>query len=53
MLVIHPTGSGKALIVYQVGASMIKVNTLFVSPLLALASDQTLNLKCIWFEVCD
>ena len=44
MLAIRPTGGGKSLI-YQVGASMIKGITLFVSPLLALASDQMRNLK--------
>ena len=44
MLVIRPTGGGKSLI-YQVAATMIKGITLFISPLLALASDQTRNLK--------
>jgi len=44
MLVILPTGGGKSLI-YQVAATMIKGITLFISPLLALASDQTQNLK--------
>ena len=44
MLVIRPTGGGKSLI-YQVAANMIKGITLFISPLLALASDQTQNLK--------
>ena len=40
MLVIRPTGGGKSLI-YQVAATMIKGITLFISPLLALASEQT------------
>ena len=46
MLVIRPTGSGKYLIYQVLGASMvIQGITLFISPLLALASDQTGNLK--------
>ena len=45
MLVIRPTGSGKSLI-YQVAATMIQGIPLFmISPLLALTSDQTRNLK--------
>ncbi len=44
MLVIRTTGGGKSLI-YQVASTMIKGITLFISPLLALASDQTHNLE--------
>ena len=39
MLVIRPTGGGKSLI-YQVAAIMIQGITIFISPLLVLASDQ-------------
>ena len=44
MLVVRPTGGGKSL-VYQVTASLIKGVTLFISPLLALASDQSRKLQ--------
>ena len=44
MLVIRPTGGSKSLI-YQVAATMTTGIPLFISPLLALASDQTRNSK--------
>ena len=44
MLVVRPTGGGKTL-VYQVAGYMMKGITLFLSPLLALASDQTNKLR--------
>ena len=44
MLVVRPTGGGKTL-VYQVAGYMLKGITLFLSPLLALASDQTNKLR--------
>ncbi len=44
MLIVRPTGGGKTL-VYQVAGYMIKGITLFLSPLLALASDQTRKLR--------
>ena len=40
MLIVRPTGGGKSL-VYQVAGYLMKGITLFISPLLALASDQT------------
>ena len=44
MLVVRPTGGGKTL-VYQVAGYMMKGITLFLSPLLVLASDQTNKLS--------
>jgi superfamily II DNA helicase RecQ len=46
MLIVRPTGGGKTL-VYQVAGYMIKGITLFLSPLLALASDQTRTFRTI------
>jgi superfamily II DNA helicase RecQ len=46
MLVVRPTGGGKSL-VYQVAGYLMKGITLFISPLLALASDQTRKLRMI------
>ena len=43
MLIVRPTGGGKSL-VYQVAGYLMKGITLFISPLLALASDQTRKL---------
>ena len=40
MLLVRPTSGGKSL-VYQVVSYMVKGITLFISPLLALAFDQT------------
>ena len=44
MILVRPTGSGKSL-VYQVAAFMNKGVTLFISPLLALASDQMQKIR--------
>ena len=44
MLIVRPTGGGKSL-VYQVAGYLMKGITLFISPLLALASDQTRKLR--------
>ena len=46
MLVVRPTDGGKSL-VYQVTRYLMKGITLFISPLLALASDQTWKLRKI------
>ena len=44
MILVRPTGGGKSL-VYQVATFMNKGVTLFISPLLALASDQMQKLR--------
>ena len=44
MLIVRPTGGGKSL-VYQVAGYLMKGITLFISPLLALASDQLRKLR--------
>ena len=44
MLIVRPTGGGKSL-VYQVAGYLMKGITLFISPLLALTSDQTRKLR--------
>ena len=44
MLAVRPTGGGKSL-VCQVAGYVMKGITLFISPLLALASDQTRKLR--------
>ena len=44
MLIVRPTGGGKSL-VYQVAGYLMKGITLFISPLLALGSDQTRKLR--------
>ena len=46
MVVVRPTGGGKSL-VYQVAGYLMKGITLFISPLLALASDQIRKLRVI------
>ena len=46
MVVVRPTGGGKSL-VYQVAGYLMKGITLFISPLLALASDQIRKLRMI------
>ena len=43
MLIVRPTGGGKSL-VYQVAGYLMKGITLFISPLLALVSDQVRKL---------